>query len=66
MGAIDVWAQITTERMAKQPWLQTLRRWTGQPQDEYLAASVESTLRAMDEPASTLRCSPLGTARKAT
>lgn len=49
MGAIDVWAQITTERMARQPWLQTLRRWTGQPQDEYLAASVESTLRAMDE-----------------
>jgi len=49
MGAIDVWAQIPTERMAKQPSLQTLRRWTGQPQDEYLLASVPSTLHAMDE-----------------
>ena len=29
MGAIDVWAQITTERMLKQPWMQTLLRWTG-------------------------------------
>ncbi len=29
MGAIDVWAQITTERMAKRPWLEPLLRWTG-------------------------------------
>ena len=28
MNAIDVWAQITTERMAKRPWLETLLRWT--------------------------------------
>ncbi len=26
MNAIDVWAQITTERMAKRPWLETLLR----------------------------------------
>jgi uncharacterized protein len=49
MGAIDAWAQITTERFAKQPWLRTLRRWSGQPEDEYLVASVDSTLAAMDE-----------------
>src|SRR5215472_2941277 len=28
-GAIDVWAQITTERMLRRPWMQTLLRWTG-------------------------------------
>src|ERR1700733_13624311 len=49
MGAIDVWAQIPTERMAKQPSLQTLRRWTGQPQDEYLLAGGPGPLQAMDE-----------------
>src|SRR3954462_11098965 len=46
MTAIDVWAQITTERMSKRPWLETLLRWTG------LAAgnlqTVESTACAMD------------------
>ncbi len=47
MGAIDVWAQITTERMAAQPWLATLLRWTNQ-QDRPLLPSVESTLEAMD------------------
>ena len=26
MSAIDVWAQITTERMLKRPWMQTLLR----------------------------------------
>ena len=29
MGAIDVWAQITTDRMAQRPWMATLLRWTG-------------------------------------
>ncbi len=28
MGAIDVWAQVTTERMAAAPWMETLLRWT--------------------------------------
>lgn len=47
-GAIDVWAQITTERMAARPWLATLLRWTGQ-EGERLAPTVESTLAAMDD-----------------
>ncbi len=47
MGAIDVWAQMTTERMAKAPWLETLLRWTGQSEDP-LIPSTDSTLRAMD------------------
>lgn len=46
-GAIDVWAQVTTERMAAQPWLATLLRWTGQA-DKPLVPSVEQTLAAMD------------------
>jgi hypothetical protein len=29
MRTVDVWAQITTERMASRPWLETLMRWTG-------------------------------------
>lgn len=48
MGAVDVWAQITTERMAARPWLETLLRWTGQ-EGGRLLPSVESTLAAMDE-----------------
>jgi predicted TIM-barrel fold metal-dependent hydrolase len=48
MGTIDVWAQITTERMAKRPWLETLLRWTGRG-GEHLLPSSESTLHAMDE-----------------
>jgi len=47
MGAIDVWAQITTERMLKRPWMQTLLRWTGR--SESALETVETTLRAMDE-----------------
>lgn len=46
--AIDVWAQMTTERMAAQPWLKTLLRWTGQ-ESKQLVATTESTLAAMDE-----------------
>jgi uncharacterized protein len=45
---VDVWAQITTERMAKRPWLETLMRWTGRS-GELLLPSVESTLAAMEE-----------------
>lgn len=47
MNAIDVWAQITTERMAKQPWLAPLLRWTGN-EERGILTSVESTLEAMD------------------
>lgn len=47
MGAIDVWAQITTPRMAQQPWLEPLLRWTDR-KGEHPLPSVESTLQAMD------------------
>lgn len=47
MGAIDVWAQITTERMAAAPWLAPLLRWTGQT-DKPLVPSVAQTVAAMD------------------
>ncbi len=45
---IDVWAQITTERMAREPWLATLNRWTGRA-DDTRTPTVASTLAAMDE-----------------
>ena len=48
MGAIDVWAQITTERMAKRPWMQTLLRWTKQEDGRGLQ-TPRSTLDAMDD-----------------
>jgi len=48
MGAIDVWAQITTDRMARRPWMQTLLRWTGRT-DKDVVPSIESTVQAMDE-----------------
>jgi len=48
MRIVDVWAQITTERMAKRPWLETLMRWTAQS-GEHLLSSPEITLAAMDE-----------------
>lgn len=48
MGAIDVWSQVTTERMAVMPWLATLRRWTGNL-DQPAASSVSQLLSAMDE-----------------
>ncbi len=47
MGAIDVWAQITTRRMADQAWMKTLLRWTGQ-EDERPLPTPQSTLAAMD------------------
>ena len=47
MGAIDVWAQITTERMAAQPWMRTLLRWTGQEGARVLPTPA-STVAAMD------------------
>lgn len=48
MAVIDVWGQITTERMAKAPWLATLLRWTGQ-EDNLAGVNVPATLAAMDE-----------------
>lgn len=47
MGAIDVWAQITTERMARQPWMETLLRWTGRA-GQVSVPDTDSTLAAMD------------------
>ncbi len=47
MGAVDVWAQITTPRMAEAPWMKTLLRWTGRS-GETVLPSVESTLASMD------------------
>jgi len=48
MSTIDVWAQITTLRMASEPWMETLLRWTGRAGDT-LVPTVETTLAAMDE-----------------
>lgn len=48
MQAIDVWSQITTERMASQPWLATLLRWTGQTGASPVP-SPQITLAAMDK-----------------
>ena len=44
---IDVWMQILTPRMAAQPWMATLLRWTGQT-ESVLAPDVGATLAAMD------------------
>ncbi|WP_417460154.1 amidohydrolase family protein [Kordiimonas sp.] len=48
MAAIDVWAQITTERMAREPWMATLLRWTGRS-GEVITPTVEETLASMDK-----------------
>ncbi len=47
MGHIDVWAQINTERMAAQPWGESLRRWTKKAGIS-ATPSVGQTLSAMD------------------
>jgi uncharacterized protein len=46
MGVVDVWAQQPSDHFMRQPWLETLLRWTGV---ERRAPSVEETLAAMDE-----------------
>ena len=46
MGTIDVWAQITSERMAQRPWMQTLLRWT--KQDDRPLHTPQTTIEAMD------------------
>lgn len=48
MGAVDVWAQLPTERFNAEPWLATLRRWTGASAEAPLQ-TVTSTVKAMDE-----------------
>ena len=48
MSVIDVWAQITTERMAKERWMETLLRWIGKSGD-FSVPTTETTLAAMDE-----------------
>lgn len=47
MTIIDVWAQITTDRMARQPWMETLLRWTDRT-GQVDVPTVETTLEAMD------------------
>lgn len=47
MTIIDVWAQITTERMASQPWMETLLRWTGRDGGMEVP-TTETTVAAMD------------------
>ncbi len=47
MGAVDAWAQITTVRMAEQPWMESLLRWTGQT-GQRLVPDVAKTVAAMD------------------
>ena len=46
MGKIDVWAQMTTDRMSQRPWMQTLYRWTGRKAESL--ETVETTIAAMD------------------
>ncbi len=48
MKAIDVWSQILTERMANEPWLESLLRWTHQTNTS-IVPSVDSTIKAMDD-----------------
>lgn len=47
MAVVDVWAQITSQKMAEAPWLATLNRWTSQDAAAHLP-TVASTLAAMD------------------
>lgn len=45
---VDVWAQITTPRMAEQPWMATLLRWIGRS-GEAVVPTAQETVAAMDE-----------------
>jgi len=47
MRIVDVWSQITTPRMAREPWMATLQRWTRREEDNI--QSVASTLAAMND-----------------
>ncbi|MAT07228.1 MAG: amidohydrolase [Acidimicrobiaceae bacterium] len=48
MTVVDVWAQITTPRMAEQPWMATLLRWIGRAGDAVVPTDRD-TLAAMDD-----------------
>lgn len=45
MVTVDVWAQQPNERFMRQPWLDTLLRWTGQDRS---VPTVDALLAAMD------------------
>lgn len=47
MAAIDVWAQIITDRMARAPWMASLHRWTGHTA-ESATSGVDGAIDAMD------------------
>jgi len=47
LGAIDVWAQQIGPRMAREPWMASILRWTGKDRSE-MAPSLEQTLAQMD------------------
>jgi hypothetical protein len=47
MKTVDVWGQITTERMATRPWLEPLLRWTGRGGEPEIPTPA-TTLQAMD------------------
>lgn len=48
MEIIDVWTQLPTERFQREPWLASLRRWTGQ-EGTPPAVPAEALIAAMDE-----------------
>lgn len=50
MRRVDVWSQLTTERMAEQEWMATLLRWTGRA-GRTVVPTVEQTIAAMDRAA---------------
>ena len=46
MSVVDVWTQVTTERMEAQAWLSSLNRWTGR---DARAHSVAELCQSMDQ-----------------
>lgn len=45
---VDAWAQLPTERFQREPWLASLRRWTGE-EGTPPAVAPEALIAAMDE-----------------
>jgi hypothetical protein len=45
---VDVWAQVTTERLARSAWMEPLLRWTGRS-DQAVVPTVADAVAAMDE-----------------
>ena len=48
MNTIDVWAQVTTQRMMDEPWMDSLLRWTKQS-DNRVAPRPQDLLKEMDK-----------------